>query len=80
MAIRAGKCMPVTATEGGGPVPAATERPLDPTPDEHNVLRFRIWPETEVGLTYRQETRLAGWSPQRRGRRLRAGAGADMRP
>ena len=56
--IRAGKCMPVTATE----VTLRFRRPpqnvfgVDPF-ESFNVLRFRIWPETAVGLT------LAGKKP-----------------
>ena len=56
--IRAGKCMPVTATE----VTLRFRRPpqnvfgIDPF-EPLNVLRFRIWPETAVGLT------LAGKKP-----------------
>ncbi|HEY7045352.1 MAG TPA: glucose-6-phosphate dehydrogenase [Nocardioidaceae bacterium] len=50
--IRAGKCMPVTATE----ITVNFRRPpqnvfgLDPF-EGMNYLRFRIWPETQVGLT-----------------------------
>jgi len=56
--IRAGKCMPVTATE----VTLRFRRPpqnvfgVDPF-ESVNVLRFRVWPETEVGIT------LAGKKP-----------------
>ena len=52
--IRAGKCMPVTATEVTVPVPAArrtTSFGLEPDAPAGNQLRFRIWPESEVGLT-----------------------------
>jgi glucose-6-phosphate 1-dehydrogenase len=58
MFIRAGKCMPVTATE----ISIRFRRPpfnlfgIDPFRST-NALRFRIWPETEVGLT------LAGKKP-----------------
>jgi glucose-6-phosphate 1-dehydrogenase len=50
--IRAGKCMPVTATE----VTLRFRRPpqnvfgIDPF-NQSNILRFRVWPETAVGLT-----------------------------
>src|SRR6266536_3008554 len=50
--IRAGKCMPVTATE----ITLRFRRPphdvfgLEPQ-TASNALRFRVWPETEVGLT-----------------------------
>jgi glucose-6-phosphate 1-dehydrogenase len=58
--IRAGKCLPVTATE----VLVRYRRPpqnvfaLDPFRST-NTLRFRVWPETAVGLT------LAGKQPGR---------------
>jgi glucose-6-phosphate 1-dehydrogenase len=50
--IRAGKCMPVTATE----VSVKFRKPpqnvfsLETAPPA-NILRFRIWPETQVSLT-----------------------------
>ena len=50
--IRAGKCMPVTATE----VVLRFRRPpqnvfgVDPF-EPLNTLRFRVWPETAIGLT-----------------------------
>jgi glucose-6-phosphate 1-dehydrogenase len=56
--IRAGKCMPSTATE----ITISFRKPpqnvfgLDPL-ESMNKLRFRIWPETRVGLT------LAGKKP-----------------
>ena len=56
--IRAGKCLPVTATE----VTLHFRRPpqnvfgVDPF-ESVNRLRFRVWPETEIGLT------LAGKKP-----------------
>ena len=66
--IRAGKCMPVTATEVSfrfkrppyeifGPAPASAA----------NRLRFRIWPESEVGLTLVGKKPGAGWVPRGRG-------------
>src|SRR5262245_51513472 len=50
--IRAGKCMPVTATE----VAVRFHRPQYDYFDvrsaaTQNTLRFRIWPESEIGLT-----------------------------
>ena len=62
IAIRAGKCMPVTATE------VAVR--FHPTPVDvfgvrdfltGNMLRFRIWPESEVGLTLSRRSPGAGW-------------------
>ena len=62
--IRAGKCMPVTATE----VSFRFHRPpleiLGPMPPSAaNRLRFRIWPESEVGLTLVGKKPGAGWIP-----------------
>src|SRR3954471_2189816 len=81
MLIRAGKTMPVTATEvtirfrpvpfdvfGAGPITI------------NNQLRFRIWPETEIGLS------LAGKVPGAQNRAelqemvFAQHAGSDMRP
>ena len=50
--IRAGKCMPVTATEvtvrfRQPPQNVFGVEPFEPL----NVLRFRVWPETEIGIT-----------------------------
>ena len=81
VAIRAGKCMPVTATE----VAVRFRRPpndlldLDPA-TEHNMLRFRIWPETEVGLTFIGKKPGAGWSPQVEDIAFAQAPGSDMRP
>jgi glucose-6-phosphate 1-dehydrogenase len=81
VAIRAGKCMPVTATE----VAVRFRRPpnnlldLDPA-TEHNVLRFRIWPETEVGLTVIGKKPGPGWSPQVEDVAFAQAPGSDMRP
>jgi glucose-6-phosphate 1-dehydrogenase len=81
VAIRAGKCMPVTATE----VAVRFRRPpntlldLDPA-TEHNVLRFRIWPETEVGLTVIGKKPGPGWSAQVEDIAFAQASGSDMRP
>ncbi|HEY2550544.1 MAG TPA: glucose-6-phosphate dehydrogenase [Streptosporangiaceae bacterium] len=63
--IRAGKCMPVTATE----VRFRFRRPPHDVfglGSEHtpNVLRFRVYPSTEVGLTLVGKKPGAGWLPQ----------------
>jgi glucose-6-phosphate 1-dehydrogenase len=63
--IRAGKCMPVTATE-------VTIRFRTPPINvfgikdfgSSNVLRFRVWPESAVGLTVLGKKPGAGWEPQ----------------
>jgi len=79
--IRAGKCLPVTATEiyirfrraphdvfGLRPTPAA------------NALRFRVWPETEVGLTLVGKLPGAGWAAQHEELSFAQQPGEDMRP
>ena len=63
--IRAGKCMPVTATE----VSFRFRRPPHDMFDlrhspASNRLRFRIWPDSEVGMTLVGKTPGAGWTPQ----------------
>ena len=79
--IRAGKCMPVTATEISirfrrpphdvfGPMPSALS----------NGLRFRIWPEAEVGLSLIGKKPGAGWIPQAEDITFAEHPGSDMRP
>src|SRR5689334_25196684 len=79
--IRAGKCMPVTATEVSiafrdppqdlfGIEP---ERPSD-------TLRFRVWPETRVSLVLQGKKPGAGWEPQPEELSFAAQPGSDMRP
>jgi glucose-6-phosphate 1-dehydrogenase len=56
--IRAGKCMPVTATEVTLRFRRAPQNVFGVEPFEPlNLLRFRIWPETAIGIT------LAGKKP-----------------
>ena len=63
--IRAGKCLPVTATE----VTVRFKRApydifgLDPLPD-NNTLRFRVNRETAVGVSLAGKKPGAGWEPQ----------------
>jgi len=79
--IRAGKCMPVTATE----VTVRFRRPprdvfgLDPLP-EANTLRFRVYPETEVGLKLAGKKPGAGWEPESEELAFAQHPGSDMRP
>jgi glucose-6-phosphate 1-dehydrogenase len=79
--IRAGKCLPVTATE----VTVRFRRPpldifgLAPLPSP-NELRFRVWPETQVSLTLAGKKPGAGWEPQMEELAFAQQAGADMRP
>jgi len=79
--IRAGKCMPVTATEVSiafrdppqdlfGIEP---ERPSD-------TLRFRVWPETRVSLVLQGKKPGAGWEAQPEELSFAAQPGSDMRP
>jgi glucose-6-phosphate 1-dehydrogenase len=79
--IRAGKCMPVTATEVSiafkdppqdlfGIEP---ERPAD-------TLRFRVWPETRVSLVLQGKKPGAGWEAQPEELSFAAQSGSDMRP
>jgi glucose-6-phosphate 1-dehydrogenase len=79
--IRAGKCMPVTATE----ISIRFRRPphdvfgLMPSVVS-NVLRFRIWPEGEVGVTLIGKKPGAGWNPQPQHLIFSEHPGSDMRP
>jgi glucose-6-phosphate 1-dehydrogenase len=79
--IRAGKCMPVTATE----VTIRFRHPpqdvfgLRPLP-AHNTLRFRVWPETGVGIRLAGKKPGAGWEPQTEELVFGERPGSDMRP
>jgi glucose-6-phosphate 1-dehydrogenase len=79
--IRAGKCMPVTATEI-----SITFKPppqdvfgIEPVIPEDR-LRFRIWPETQVSLTLHGKKPGAGWEPQAEELAFAQQPGADIRP
>jgi glucose-6-phosphate 1-dehydrogenase len=79
--IRAGKCLPVTATE----VVFRFQRApidifgLDPLPSS-NTLRFRVWPETEVGISLAGKKPGAGWEPESQELAFAQHPGSDMRP
>jgi glucose-6-phosphate 1-dehydrogenase len=79
--IRAGKCLPVTATE----VTMRFRRPprdifgLAPLPPE-NELRFRVWPETAMSLSLAGKKPGAGWEPQTEELTFDQHPGEDMRP
>jgi glucose-6-phosphate 1-dehydrogenase len=79
--IRAGKCMPVTATE----VSIRFRRPphdvfgIAPSPVS-NELRFRIWPAAQVGLSLVGKKPGAGWAPQPEDLTFAEQPGSDMRP
>jgi len=79
--IRAGKTMPVTATE-------ITITFKDPPHDVFGIeperpgdmLTFRIWPETAVGLTLQGKKPGAGWEPQAEQLSFAQQPGSDIRP
>jgi glucose-6-phosphate 1-dehydrogenase len=79
--IRAGKCMPVTATE----VDIRFRRPphdvfgIEPFA-VGNSLRFRIWPETEVVLTLAGKKPGDGLEPQPEDLAFSGQPGSNMRP
>jgi glucose-6-phosphate 1-dehydrogenase len=79
--IRAGKCMPVTATD-------ITITFKDPPQDVFGIepeypadmLRFRIWPETAVSMTLQGKKPGAGWEPQAEELSFAEQPGSDIRP
>jgi glucose-6-phosphate 1-dehydrogenase len=79
--IRAGKCMPVTATEV-----AITFK--DPPHDVFGIepefpadmLTFRVWPEAAVSLTLQGKKPGAGWEPQAEDLAFAQQPGSDIRP
>ncbi len=79
--IRAGKCLPVTATE----VDIKFKRPpqdlfgIEPFAVS-NSLRFRVWPETAVGLQLSGKKPGAGLEPIVEDLAFSGQAGSDMRP
>jgi glucose-6-phosphate 1-dehydrogenase len=79
--IRAGKCLPVTATE----VTFRFRRPprdifgLAPLP-HRNELRFRVWPETQLSLNLAGKKPGAGWEPESQELAFTQRSGEDMRP
>ena len=79
--IRAGKTMPVTATE----VSVRFKHPprdlfgLAPLP-HRNELRFRVWPETAVSLSLAGKKPGTGWEPQTQDLHFAQHPGSDQRP
>jgi glucose-6-phosphate 1-dehydrogenase len=79
--IRAGKCLPVTATE----VDIRFKRPphdvfgIEPFA-VRNSLRFRVWPETAVGLDLAGKKPGAGLEPLLETLTFAGQTGSDMRP
>ncbi len=79
--IRAGKCMPVTATEicitfKAPPQDVFGIEPMAP----EDTLRFRIWPETAVSMTLHGKKPGAGWEPQAEELGFAQQPGSDIRP
>jgi glucose-6-phosphate 1-dehydrogenase len=79
--IRAGKCMPVTATEvtvrfRHAPRDIFGLAPLPPA----NELRFRVWPETAVSINLAGKKPGAGWEPQMQELTFVESPGSDIRP
>ncbi|PBC70525.1 glucose-6-phosphate 1-dehydrogenase [Streptomyces sp. TLI_235] len=79
--IRAGKCLPVTATEvtirfRRAPHDVFGLRPAPAT----NTLRFRVWPETQVVLTLAGKKPGGGWEPEHEELTFSERPGSDMRP
>jgi glucose-6-phosphate 1-dehydrogenase len=79
--IRAGKCLPVTATE----VSVKFRQPPHDafglgTGASSNGLRFRIYPESKAVLTLVGKRPGAGWDPEVQDLTFTQHPGADMRP
>lgn len=81
IAIRAGKTMPVTATE--------VQIAFRPTPYDmfqlgpeggRSALRFRIWPESRINLSLLGKKPGAGWHAQVEDLTFAVQPGSDMRP
>ncbi len=79
--IRAGKCMPVTVTEVNirFKPPPHDVFGIDPFA-VRDSLRFRIWPETAVGLTLAGKKPGAGMEPLLEDLTFAGQTGSDMRP
>ena len=79
--IRAGKTLPVTATE----VAVKFKHPprdlfeLAPLP-HRNQLRFRVWPETAVSMSLAGKKPGPGWEPETQDLTFAQHPGSDQRP
>jgi glucose-6-phosphate 1-dehydrogenase len=79
--IRAGKCMPVTATEIAitfkqPPQDLFGIEPIAPA----NMVIFRVWPETGVTYTLQGKKPGAGWEPLPESMSFAGQPGSDIRP
>jgi glucose-6-phosphate 1-dehydrogenase len=79
--IRAGKCLPATATEitiafKSPPMDVFGIEPILP----RDTLMFRIWPETGVSLTLHGKKPGAGWEPLAEELAFAQQPGSDIRP
>ena len=81
VAIRAGKCMPVTATEVAVRFHRSAYDFFDlGTSAEANMLRFRVWPKSEIGLTLNGKKPGGGWVSEVEDLAFARQPGSDMRP
>jgi glucose-6-phosphate 1-dehydrogenase len=79
--IRAGKTLPVTATEISIILKAPPQDVFGIEPVlPQGMLRFRIWPETGVGMTLHGKKPGAGWEPQAEELAFAQQPGSDIRP
>ncbi|MEY9936882.1 glucose-6-phosphate 1-dehydrogenase [Streptacidiphilus sp. MAP5-52] len=79
--IRAGKCLPVTATEVSFVFRAAPHDLFGIRPGPvSNRLRFRVWPETQVGLALAGKQPGGGWHAKHEELIFAEQPGSDMRP
>ena len=79
--IRAGKTMPVTATEINVTFKAPPKDVFGIEPAfPEDMLRFRIWPETAVSFTVHGKKPGAGWEPQAEEMSFAQQPGSDIRP
>jgi glucose-6-phosphate 1-dehydrogenase len=79
--IRAGKTMPVTATDIAITFKAPPQDVfgIEPMVPE-DTLKFRIWPETAVSMTLHGKKPGAGWEPQAEQLSFAQQPGSDIRP
>jgi len=79
--IRAGKTMPVTATEVAITFKDPPHDVFGIEPERPaNMLTFRIWPETAVSMTVQGKKPGAGWEPQAEQLTFAQQPGSDIRP